>query len=51
MDLRNRSGWAIVKTTIMEENSETVARTDPVHGSGQQRLSTTSVNKHMYMRP
>jgi len=44
MDLDSRSEWVVVKTTIREENAESVARTNPVHGSGQQRLSTTSVN-------
>ena len=38
MDLGNRSGWVVVKTTIMEENAESAARTNPVHCSGQQRL-------------
>lgn len=44
MDLGNRSEWAVVKTTVRIENAENIARTDPVHGSGQQRLSTASVS-------
>jgi hypothetical protein len=44
MDLVNRSGWADVKTTTTKENAENIARTNPVHCGGQQRLSTTSVS-------
>jgi hypothetical protein len=44
MDLGDRSGWAVVKTTITEDNAENIARTNPVHCSGQQRLSTMSAN-------
>ena len=40
MDLGN----PVVKTTVRIKNAEDIALTDPVHGSGQQRLSTASVS-------